>query len=92
LIHTCRWRDSTKLKEAMESMEYGTDDKATYLKITLTKLVLFMNSMTYQDYLAQHANFLFRNGNRDRYTDSWITLEGRKLVLLMFSMFLWSYA
>lgn len=62
----------------MEALEYGTNDKTTYLKITLRKLVLFMNSMAYQDYLAQHARFVFREGNRDRYTDSWTTIEGEQ--------------
>lgn len=71
-----RWRDVTKLKEVMDSIEYGSNNKATYLKLTLAKLLLFMNPMAYQDYLSQHARFVFREGNRDRYTDSWTTIEG----------------
>jgi hypothetical protein len=70
-----RWRDVTKCNEVAESLEYGTSDKATYLKITLSKLVLFMNSMCYQDYQLQHSRFIIREGNRDRYTDSWTTIE-----------------
>ena len=71
-----RWRDVTKVSEAMESLDYGTSDKATYLKITLSKLVLFINSMSYHDYQSQHSRFVMREGNRDRHTDSWATIEG----------------
>lgn len=76
LNHHVRWRDVTKLNKATEALVYGSDDKATYLKITLMKLVLFIDSIAYQDYLAQHASFVFRHGNRDRYTASWTTIEG----------------
>jgi hypothetical protein len=73
-----RWRDVTKLNEAMDSLEYGTSDKATYLKITLSKLIFFMSSMCCQDYLSQHSSFVMSEGNRDRYTDSWTTIEGTR--------------
>lgn len=74
-----RWMDATKLNEAIESLEYDTAEKATYLKITLRKLILFMTSAAYQEYLSQHSRFVFLNGNRDRYTDSWVTIEGKML-------------
>lgn len=66
----------TKLGDATESLEYGTNDKATYLKITLTKLLLFANPKSFQDFLSQQARFVAMNGNRDRYTDAWATIEG----------------
>lgn len=77
LITFVRWRDLTNLNEATESLEYGTHDKAPYLKITLSKLIVFMNTMCYQEYLSQHSRFVSREGNRDRYTDSWTTIEGQ---------------
>ena len=64
----------------MDSLDYGSNKKATYLKITLTKLVLFLNAECYLDYLAHFAQFVAREGNRDRYTDSWTALDGKKLL------------
>jgi hypothetical protein len=71
-----RWRDITELKETLESLQYGSDDKPSYLKITLIKLVIFLDHISYQDYLAQHARFVAREGNRDWYTDTWASIEG----------------
>lgn len=60
----------------MDSLQYGTDQKATYLKLTLSKLIVFETLACYQDYRMQQDRFLALEGNRDFYTDSWATIEG----------------
>lgn len=61
----------------LESLKYGSNDKTSYLKITLLKLVIFMDYVCYKEYLAQNAHFIAREGNRDFYTDSWASVEGK---------------
>jgi hypothetical protein len=61
----------------LESLRYGSNDKTSYLKTTLLKLVIFMDYVCYQEYLAQYARFVAREGNRDFYTDSWASIEGK---------------
>lgn len=39
-------------------------------------MVIFLDHMCYQDFLAQQARFVAREGNRDWYTDTWASIEG----------------
>ena len=67
----------------MESLQYGTDQKATYLKLTLNKMILFKTFESYQDYLMQQHRFITREGNRDFYTDSWATIECEQYLCIL---------
>jgi len=68
--------DKTETQDLLDALEYDPASQNPFLKISFGKLLLFRDLHCYQDYLNQFQNFMFREGNRDHYTDTTTTLTG----------------
>jgi hypothetical protein len=70
--------DRTVLQDLLKSLEYDPSSHP-FLKISVGTLLLFRDMQSYQDYLNQLGTFMLREGNRDRYTDTSTSLQGKRV-------------
>jgi hypothetical protein len=68
--------DRTTLQDLLKSLDYDPSSHP-FLKISVGTLLLFRDMQSYQDYLNQLGGFMLREGNRDRYTDTSTSLQGK---------------
>jgi hypothetical protein len=69
--------DWTYTQGLLDALDYDPDTQNPFLRISLGTLFLFHDIVCYKDYLSQLGNFRLREGNRDHYTDTRTSFEGK---------------